>query len=103
MDGVPSATTFDHLRALRDWKPIRGCPGRLVMRSGTATLSIDELLGDGTVARRHPSQHARDEVWVAVFSDGGGVLSYRHTDGTWVHTLNTADGMQRKLRQLEIG
>jgi hypothetical protein len=43
----------------------------------------------------------RDEVVVARRGEGG-VISYVRTDGTILHTLNTADGFSRKVRQLGI-
>jgi hypothetical protein len=44
---------------------------------------------------------AKDPVVVAVFVDGG-LISYRKLNGTYVHTLNTRDGLERKLQQLGI-
>jgi hypothetical protein len=44
---------------------------------------------------------ARDAVVVVRLSDGG-LISYSRADGTYVHTLNTADGFARKLAQLGI-
>jgi len=44
---------------------------------------------------------ARDPVHVALL-DGGGLISYRRADGHFVHTLNTPDGLARKLAQLGI-
>jgi hypothetical protein len=34
---------------------------------------------------------------------GGGLISFRQPNGTYVHTLNTFDGFARKLKQLGIG
>jgi len=44
---------------------------------------------------------AQDEGLVAWIA-GGGILSYRRSDGTYVHTLNTSEGFARKLAQLGI-
>jgi hypothetical protein len=44
---------------------------------------------------------ARDPVLVVAI-DGGGLVSYAREDGTYVHTLNTEAGFQRKLDQLGI-
>ncbi len=33
--------------------------------------------------------------------DDGAILSYRKSDGRYVHTLNTFEGLARKLAQLE--
>jgi predicted methyltransferase len=43
----------------------------------------------------------RDTVIVAKFP-GGGLISYLRGDGSLMHTLNTPDGLARKLRQLGI-
>jgi hypothetical protein len=50
----------------------------------------------------HRVAGARDPVFVARFADGG-LISYRRADGTYVHTLNTREGLERKLAQLGIG
>lgn len=44
---------------------------------------------------------ARDPV-VIVRLDEGGLIAYKRADGRYVHTLNTAEGYERKLSQLEI-
>jgi hypothetical protein len=44
---------------------------------------------------------ARDPVVVGRL-DQGGLISYQRRDGTYVHTLNTQAGFERKLRQLGI-
>ena len=44
---------------------------------------------------------ARDPVVVTSLADGG-LISYRKPDGTYVHTLNSPAGFQRKLQQLGI-
>ena len=43
----------------------------------------------------------QDPVIVTPFDDGG-LISYRKADGTFLHTLNTREGLERKLRQLGI-
>jgi len=32
----------------------------------------------------------------------GGLISYKRADGTYLHTLNTAEGLERKLASLGI-
>ncbi|MBI9100040.1 MAG: hypothetical protein JEY91_16280 [Spirochaetaceae bacterium] len=44
---------------------------------------------------------AKDLVQVYHFEDGG-LISFMHDDGFIIHTLNTAEGFSRKLKQLEI-
>lgn len=59
-------------------------------------------LVDGAVScSEHLVTAARDPVVVAVFADGG-LISYRKPDGRYVHTLNSRDGLERKLRELGI-
>jgi hypothetical protein len=49
----------------------------------------------------HVVAAAKDRVVVAVFDDGG-LISYRRPDGTFLHTLNSPEGFERKLQQLGI-
>ena len=93
--------TFDTVRSLGNWVPIRDCPGRFVLRDIPPTTSIAELLGPETKAQSSQSPKARDLVWVASFDDGG-VISYQRSDQTWIHTLCTLEGFKRKLTQLKI-
>ncbi len=44
---------------------------------------------------------ARDAVIVGQF-EGGGIISCRKEDNTYLHTLNTEEGLERKLAQLGI-
>lgn len=93
--------TFEELQRRYGWVPIRDCPGRSVLRGEPATLSLAELCGGMSEARAYRSEKARDEIWVLRLG-WGGVLSYRRTDGTWLHTLNTREGLERKAAQLGI-
>ena len=49
----------------------------------------------------HRCDTAKDPVIVTPFEDGG-LISYRKADGMFLHTLNTREGFERKLRQLGI-
>jgi hypothetical protein len=94
---VPSfADLFSRYRAV----PIRGCPGRYVLRSAVA-MGVEALVGASMVVVRHSVPRARDPVMVAQLADGG-IISYARPDGTFVHTLCDADGFRRKLVQLGI-
>lgn len=105
--------TFDELVQQWTWKPIRNCPGRFVlaagpdeMRTGTGVQSVRalsprDLAGPDSVLSTFQVAAARDVVVVGPL-DTGGLISYRRRDGTYVHTLNTADGFARKLQQLGI-
>jgi hypothetical protein len=93
--------TFATLQALGRWTPIRDCPGRFVLRGVSPTLSLRELLGPDVAIQEYQSPLARDPIFVAALADGG-VISYARMDGTWVHTLGTAEGFRRKLAQLQL-
>ena len=86
---------------LGDWRPIRDCPGRYVLRGVAPTFSLAHLIGDGAVVEEFQSPKALDTVFVACLADGG-IISYQRATGTWVHTLCTSEGFRRKLEQLEI-
>ena len=93
--------TFDELFGRRDWRQIRNCPGRYVLRAARTGLSQREVLGRDAEAAEYEVAAAKDRVLVVAF-EGGGLISYRRGDGSLVHTLNTAEGFERKLRQLGI-
>ena len=87
--------------AARSWTPICGCPGRYGLADGAVRDRPESLVTHGT-AREFTVPTARDVVVVTPFVAGGGLISYRRTDGTYLHTLNTPDGFTRKLEQLGI-
>ena len=58
------------------------------------------MLG-ATGGSEHVCDTAKDPVIVTPFEDGG-LISYRRTNGMFLHTLNTREGFERKLRQLGI-
>ena len=93
--------TFDNVKRLGKWTPIRNCPGRLVLRGVSPAFSVVDLLGDIAGIQLFQSPRAKDEVWVVCLEDGG-MISYHRLAGTWIHTLNTEEGFRRKLEQLEI-
>ncbi len=92
-----SEMTFEQLLAAHRWRSIPGCPGRYSLpRSPTSPEVMAGGAGPSRIARL---PGARDPVHVIAF-EGGGLISYARPDGTFVHTLNTADGFQRKLKEL---
>lgn len=84
-----------------EWRDLPGCPGRMVMRGGPSEASPRDLLGSVVEVAVLRSPHAPDPIHVARV-DGGGLLSYARPDGTFVHTLNTPEGLARKLAALEL-
>ena len=92
---------FDELQAKWSWKPIHDCPGRYILYDAERIYSPQELLGDELQLSEFRVDKARDVVVVARLEDGG-LISYKRVDGTYLHTLNTVAGFERKLRQLGI-
>jgi hypothetical protein len=93
--------SFDDVMSSWGWKPIRNCPGRFALDKAAPNPSLSELVGGNTEVMEFHVKAAKDTVMVARLSQGG-IISYRRADGSLLHTLNTADGFERKLRQLGI-
>jgi len=93
--------TLDDLMKAWTWRPIPGCPGRYTLREASPYLSLEALLGPGAQAIEFRVEAAKDAVLV-VSLDRGGVISYKRDDGSFLHTLNTEEGFERKLAQLGI-
>lgn len=93
--------TFDELILKWSWKPIRNCPGRYIICAAPPNLSPEDLLGPATDFRLFRVAAAEDAVVVARL-DKGGLISYSRTDGTYLHTLNTEEGFERKLSNLGV-
>jgi hypothetical protein len=83
------------------WRPIPNCPGRYVQVAGPLATPPDGIVPGTTGGSEHVCATAKDPVIVTPFDDGG-LISYRKADGTFLHTLNTREGFERKLRQLGI-
>jgi hypothetical protein len=71
------------------------------MGGGLRSLSPEEILGADAELKEHCVEKAVDAV-IACRIPGGGLISYRKPDGTYLHTLNTREGYERKLEQLGI-
>ena len=95
-----AVTTFFQLREEWPWRPIPNCPGRFVLSTGPSRVAPESLAPD-EAPTEHRVTAAPDPVVVTRFADGG-LISYRKPDGTYLHTLNTRDGLRRKLAQLGI-
>lgn len=96
-----SLVTFDDLKTAWTWQPIPICPGRFVLSSPRPDLTPGELVGTATHLHDFHVPTARDAVIVALLV-GGGLISYRRANGSYVHTLNTVEGFERKLLDLGI-
>src|SRR5436190_1763149 len=93
--------SFDELIKAWDWRSIRNCPGRYVLHRAENSLRPQDILGDEIEVKEFKVDAAQDTVLVFKLS-GGGLISYRRDDGSFLHTLNTTEGFQRKLAQLKI-
>ncbi len=94
--------TFEELMIKWNWKAIRDCPGRYKMLASRVGLVPKDLLGPEVEVKTFHVPTARDTVMVASLAGGGGLISYRRTDGSYLHTLNTEEGFERKLMDLGI-
>jgi hypothetical protein len=79
---------------------MRNCPGRYILAEPVSRLRPIDLAREAPL-REYRVQAAPDPVVVARI-DGGGIISYKKPDGSYLHTLNTNEGFERKLRQLGI-
>ena len=92
---------FEELKTRWNWRPIRNCPGRFLLHEKEVRLSPEDLVGCDVELSEFQVEKAKDIVVVAQISNGG-LISYRKKDGTYLHTLNTVAGFERKLSQLGI-
>ena len=95
-----SGMSFKELLGRYPWREIRNCPGRYALAMECCSGPPEELVV-GAVAREYRVDGARDPVAVVTF-DGGGLISYRKAEGRYLHTLNDAEGLARKLGELGI-
>ena len=72
-----------------------------MLAAGPVATPPEEIVRGSNDSSEHVSAAARDPVIVTAFDDGG-LISYRKAEGTFLHTLNTREGLERKLRQLGI-
>lgn len=92
---------IDMLLSMLEWSAIPNCPGRYVLKTDLTRVPPDRLVGERMPMRALRSPHAADPIELVMLEDGA-ILSYRRPDGCYVHTLNTSDGLARKLAQLEL-
>ena len=93
--------TVQELLAALQWKPIPNCSGRYVLVKSEPTLAPGKLAQVDRAPAEFHVEAAKDAVLVLAL-EGGGLITYRHTDGTYHHTPNTESGFRRKLAQLGI-
>ncbi len=95
-------TTLDDLWRNETWRQIPNCPGRYKLSRREPGMTPVDLVGEIPALREYNVPACRDIVIVTELS-GGGLISYRRANGTYLHTLNTPEGFVRKLGQLGIG
>jgi len=93
--------TFAELWEAGTWLAIPSCPGRYKLLSDEHPPSLSALVGAAARFEEYRVSGARDVVVVVRLVDGG-MISYRRPDGSYLHTLNTETGFDRKLAQLGI-
>ena len=89
---------FQELFSRYEWKEIRGCPGRYILKDGICNLPPALLVGKDIEIREECFAKAPDPVFYCRFS-GGGLISYRKSNG-YLHTLCTDEGMDHKMNDL---
>ena len=93
--------TFSALFDGWTWRPIRNCPGRYVLAAGPVATPPEDIVPGAHGGSEHMSVSTKDPVIITPFEDGG-LISYRKGTGMFLHTLNTREGFERKLRQLGL-
>jgi hypothetical protein len=93
--------TFSALFDRWAWRPIPHCPGRYVLAAGPVAETPGDIVPGSNSGSEQMCAAARDPVIVTPFDDGG-LISYRKAGGQFLHTLNTREGLERKLRQLGL-
>ena len=101
MGNSAGPVTFSALFDRWAWRAIPNCPGRYLLAAGPVAMPPEEIAPGGSGRSEHVTAAARDPVIVTPFDDGG-LISYRQAEGMFLHTLNTREGLERKLRQLGI-
>lgn len=84
------------------WRPIPNCPGRYALKAGAVVTPPEDVACGAKRGSEYVSVSSRDPVIVTPLDDGG-LISYRKAGGLFLHTLNTREGFERKLRHLGIG
>jgi hypothetical protein len=93
--------TVREILAARKWKAIPECPGRYILVKPELTVSPEKLAQVDHAPAEFRVEAAKDVVLVLAL-EGGGLITYRRSDGSYLHTLNDESGFQRKLAQLGI-
>ena len=91
---------IEEIMSKHSYKPIRNCPGRYILVIDEKK-SIEEIINLNIEIKEYNLRAAKDIVLI-VKLDNGGLISYKRNDGTFLHTINTNEGFERKIKQLGI-
>jgi hypothetical protein len=91
--------TFDSVLARWPWRPIANCPGRWVLCGTEGDLTPEAVLGEPATPIELHSATTPDTIFVVHF-ERGGLLTFQKANGVYVHTLNTPEGLARRLQRL---
>ena len=94
-------STFEAIRKAHPWRLIPHCPGRFVLPPAEFDGPPETLTGSTARPLHFENEKAADPI-IVVDLDGGGLICYRKPDGRYLHTLNSPEGFDRKLKQLGI-
>jgi hypothetical protein len=94
--------TFNDLFVSRNWQQIPNCPGRFKLTGELVGLTPSSVVGRPLPEFEFTVRGAKDPVIVTPLGDGSGLISYRRPSGEYIHTLNTPEGLARKLANLGI-
>ena len=100
-EAFAAVMTFEEIMTRWAWKPIPRCPGRWVLSMADFHGGPEALAGPSAEVVVFEAGRTADPV-VVVWLDQGGLISYKKGEGKYLHTLNTAEGLERKLSQLGI-
>ena len=114
--------SFDDVVAVWNWKEIKNCPGRHVLKKkvGNASTPIEfmtqsmrkledlnlQIGGQHIHELQETFGLKNDKIFLVFFRNGGGLMSYEKVteddEKLYVHTLNTPSGMLRKLSAMRV-
>ena len=97
------STIFQQVFERWAWKPIRNCPGRYIFAPGAVSLTVNEIASGDFFVFDAESDVVPDTFLVMKFGDdSGGLISYRKSENSFLHTLGDEAGFLKKLKQLKV-
>ena len=119
---------FDDVYTVWNWKEIKNCPGRYVLKKKIGNdLTPKQFMEQTILKLSHDIQQnenknkikmnnnclyllketfglKNDKIFLIFFKDGGGLMSYQKINESivYIHTLNKPSGMFRKLTSMNV-